>query len=347
MSRSVAGRRSLAVTTAIAILGTLMTTACGGQSPPFSPSSPSSSPSVSVSPSVDPVPSGGSVVGLSGWLYYFAYPDVYRLTPAGLELVLADAPSASVSPDGAWIAYVDEASLELVVVDRDGGQPRSVLSGVVGTGYEPAWSPDSRRLLVARMAGDAGQVSFGVVDVASGVFTALPQQIQAIHPLWSADGQHLGYATGTCQIGIADADGGNARIVPVFGDFDPAVNPQRRRSCDPYSLSPDGALMAVNQRTGDEPDGDVGRDLAADAVVDTRTGADVALPVSGQVWSVLFSPNGEVLVRSTTDGGDTFTLTLLNADLTIKTQVAEPATVTEGPCGQNLTNCALLAHTPN
>jgi hypothetical protein len=71
----------------------------------------------------------------------------------------------------------------------------------------------------------------------------------------------------------------------------------------------------------------------------------VPVPVPGQVWSVLFQPNGAVLVRST--DGDTFTLTLLNPDLTIKTQVAEPAAVTAAPCGQNQIPCALLAYTPN
>jgi TolB protein len=341
MSGRVAGRRRFAVTTTIAILGTLLTTACAGQGSPASPS-PSVSASVSVTPSV--VPSGGSVVGLSGWLYYYSYPELYRLTPAGLELVLR-APHATVSPDGLQIAYVDDAG-ELIVTDRDGGQARSVLSGVVGLGFEPAWSADSRRLLVARLPdGGDGPVIYGVVDVASGVFTPLAEQIQGIHPLWSADGQHVGYATGTCQLMVADADGRNARMVPVVGDPDPAVNPQRRASCDPYSLSPDGLLMAVDQAVGDEPWGDIARGLAADTVVDTRTGAEVALPVSGQIWAVLFLPNGEVLVRST--DGDTFTLTLLNPDLSIKTQIPEPPAASANPCGQSTYSCGLLAYTPN
>jgi TolB protein len=346
MSGRVAGRRRFAVATSIAILGTLMTAACGGQAPPTAPSS--TSPSVSAPPSVEPVPSGGSVVGLSGWLYYYSYDELFRLTPAGLELVLRGR-YVSVSPDGLWIAYVDEGAGELIVTDRDGGQARSVLSGVVGLGYEPAWSPDSRRLLVARLpAGSSeGPLTYGVVDVASGAFTPLREQIQGIHPLWSADGRRLGYVTGTCQLMVADADGGNQRMVPVIGDPDPVVNPRRRAVCDPYSISPDGSLMAVNQVVGDEPYGDVARDLFADTVVDTRTGAEVALPVSGQVWAVLFLPNGEVLVRSSTDDGGTFTLTLLNPDLSIKTQVPEPLAASATPCGQSAFACALFAYTPS
>jgi TolB protein len=275
---------------------------------------------------------------------------LYRLTPAGLEFVLRGR-YASVSPDGSQIAYVDEdhsgAAGELIVTDRDGGQARSVLSDVVGLGFEPAWSPDSRRLLVARLpeGSSEGPVVYGVVDVATGAFTPLRQQIEGLHPLWSADGQHVGYVTGTCQLMVADADGGNQRMVPVIGDPDPVVNPQRRFGCDLYSISPDGSLMAVDQAVGDEPWGDIGGSLAADVVIDTRTGAEVPLPVPGQLRAVLFLPNGEVLVRST--DGDTFTLTLLNPDLSIKTQVPEPPVASANPCGQSTYACALLAYTPN
>lgn len=344
-------RRAYVVPTGLAAaVAVLMTTACTSQTPqppatatPTQSSSPTASATVGVIPV--PVPPGGSVAGLPGWLYYMDYPNVYRLTPAGAELVLAEAWNATVSPDGLWIAYVDDESGELIVADRAGGQARSLMSGVIGVGYEPAWSPDSTRLLVGRSPDADGIVTLGVVEVASGAFTELPHQPEAIHPLWSADGQHLGFATGTCQIGIADVDGGNARQVPVFGSLDVSVNPERRRSCDPYSISPDGGLMAVNQRTGDEPDGDVGRDLWADAVVDTQTGADVALPVPGRLAAVLFLPNGEVLVRST--DGDTFTLTLLSPDWTVKAQVAEPAAIASSACGTSVWGCSLLAYTPN
>jgi TolB protein len=278
----------------------------------------------------------GSVAGLPGWLYFVEGDRLVRLTGSGPQVVLSSGGySASVSPDGGSVAYVDDGA-DVVVVDRDGRRPRTVLRGSVIAGFEPVWSPDSRRLLAVKNAGE-GRVTFGVVTVASGSFAPLAHQLdRAIHPLWSADGRHLGYATGTCQIGVADVDGGNARVVPVFGDMSSAANPQRRRSCDPYSMSVDGRLVAVNQRTGDEEDGDIGRDLVADAVVDTRTGEDVALPVSGQISAVLFLPSGEILVRSGGAGGRQ--LTLLNPDRSVKTRVVEPATVA---------NANLLAYTPN
>jgi TolB protein len=275
-----------------------------------------------------PSPVPGSIVGLPGWLYYWQSPDrLVRLTGTGTVTVLdAGGQSANVSPDGTSVAFLDENGT-VYVADRDGGNRRAVLTGTAGAGYEPVWSPDSKRLLAGRpRSGGEGGVRLGVVDVAAGTFTPLADQPESvIHPLWTADGRHFGYATGICQIGVADADGGNARLVPVFASNDATVNPQMRRSCDPYSISPDGSLMAVHQRTGDEPDGDIGRDLIANAVVDTRTGADVRLPVTGTVNAVLFQPDGTILVRTTGSGGNR--LTLLNPDRTVRLSIDEPASV--------------------
>jgi TolB protein len=323
-SRSVA-RRTLLTASAFAVL---LTAACGtGHAVAAGAAAlPSSSPSQSPSPAVPVAES------ITGPFYYADSDRLVRADGSDVDTVLdAGAYSANVSPDGAHIAFVDSNG-NVVVSDRDGGQRRTVSRGSIGAGYEPAWSPDSKRLLVAR--GAAGEVTMGIVTVASAKFVALRHQpAEAIHHLWSADGQHLGYATGTCEIGVADADGGNARIVPVFGDLDKVVNPKERRSCDPYSISPDGRLIAVNQRTGDEPDGDIGRDLFANALIDTRTGQNVTLPVQGGITAILFETDGDLLVRT-----GNRRLTLLGPDHTIKAQVAEPAAVS----GFNL-----LAHTPN
>jgi TolB protein len=326
---------------AAAAMVAAMTAACGNPPPPTDPS-----PSLSTSPSPSATRSPASlgpqsVAGLPGWLFYVGYDRVYRLTPQGLVLVLSDAYEASVSPDGSGIAYGDDSG-RLYVADADGGQVRALLPDefLAVTGYEPSWSADSRRLLVGRSLGD-GAMELGVVEVASASFTPLPHQLRVVHPMWSAGGQWLGFATGTCQIGVADAVGGNARQVPVFGNRDASVNPTRRRSCDPFSVSSDGSLMAVHQRVEDQTDGDIGRDRAANAVVDTRTGADVPLPVDGRLRAVLFLPDGGALVRST--AGSTTTLTLLGPDLTVVISVTEPAAATEtcAPVG-----CNLMAYVP-
>jgi TolB protein len=326
-THAVRARAGLLPVTALVAVGAaaLLTAGCGTKSA-VATGKPTASATASA-PAASPVPSstagaagggsggaGGSVAGLPGQLYYVDHDRVLRLAQGGPVAVLSTGGwSASVAPDGTAIAFVDQ-NADVVVTDRNGQHARTVLRGSVGAGYEPAWSADSRRLLTVKSTG-GGHVQYGVVDVASGTFAPLAHQLpDAIHPMWSAGGR-IGYATGTCQLGTADADGGNARIVPGFGG-------RGRRSCDPYSISADGNLMAVHQRTGDEPDGDIGRDLYANAVVDTRTGADVALPVTGSVSAVAFEPGGDILMR-TTDGR----LTLLNPDRTVKAHGTEPAPV--------------------
>ncbi|MEV0713444.1 hypothetical protein [Asanoa sp. NPDC050611] len=335
--------RSAAVACVLAVAGVftwqLGLPATQGNTPAVAPPSAVDLPSVSPSPTATPSspPSStpaavGSIVGLPGWLYYADADRLVRLTRSGTQTVLsAGAYNANVSPDGTSVAFID-GDQHVVVADRDGHDKRTVLRDSIDAGFEPAWSPDSQRLLVAKSAGDGGR-TMGVVNVASGAFTALAHQPDGMHFLWSAGGHRLGYATGECRIGTADADGGNARLVPVFGDLDSKSNPELRRSCDPFSISADGKLMAVNQRTGDQPDGDIGRDVFANAVVDVATGADVRLPVTGAVTAVLFQPDGGILVRTENNK-----LTLLGADRTVKAQVTEPA---------NVRDMSLLGYSPS
>jgi TolB protein len=317
---------------AAAIGGTLIalfTAACtshpaatrGASAPDPGPPPASPTPTASATPA--------AIGGITGTLYYVDhYPDrdqVLRSTPAGVTRVLpAGGHSANVSPDGRRIAYITDGA-DLVVTDGAGAQPRTVMHGVADPGYEPAWSPDGTRLLVTRQdpKGPGGQP--GIVDVATGRFTVLAHDPRGIHYLWSADGQHLGYSTGVCQLGLADPDGGNAHLVPVLGSQDPKLNPDQRRTCDPYSISPDGTRMAVDLHTGDMPDGDIGRGLHANAVIDTRTGTSVRLPVTGTVTAVLFQRDGGMLVRTRT--GESTALVRLSAAGTVVGRATEtPAT---------------------
>jgi TolB protein len=320
----------------IAVSAGLLTTACAkpqpvAAAPPTPSASAAASPTVSVTASatatVSATSTGPSHV-LKGSLYY-AEVKVQRITNSTLATVLnGNSFTATVSPDGRSVAFVDDAGT-LDVTTRDGHPIRTVLTDVAGAGYEPAWSPDSTKVLIWHGS------KLGTVDVHTNHFTALAHDPGGIHYLWSADGQHLGYATGTCQIGIADADGGHAHLVPVLGNMNTSVNPKRKRSCDPYSISADGSRIAVNLRTGDMPDGDIGRDLFANAVIDTRTGATVSLPVSGPIAAILFQADGGMLIRSTVSGHYRLTLTDAQGHIT--------ALVTESTAVRNM---SLLAYTP-
>ncbi|MDG6101207.1 hypothetical protein Daura_00230 [Dactylosporangium aurantiacum] len=285
--------------------------ATAAPSPPVLPSSaPPSSPSV---PSSSP-PVAGSVAGLPGWLYYqpaagsSGTTTLARLDGGRLVPVASGVDFPTVSPDGTAIAALDGD--RVVITDRDGKHRRHLGSGLAGVGYEPAWSPAGDRILVAGGPADS-RPRYGVLTVATGAFTPLPHDPGGIHYLWSGDGKRLGYATGECRIGVADADGGNARLVPTV------------RSCDPFSLSPDGSMIAVDVILPGQDAGDIGPNRTADAIIDTSTGKAVTLPVTGAVTQILFGSDGTILVRASRPGGTT--LTLLAADRSVRTTVTEPA----------------------
>jgi TolB protein len=281
----------------------------------FPSTGPSDRPSSLPTGSTSSVPAGGTdaIEGLT--LYYDGNDSLLRLDKSGPKKIAGvSAYSANVSPDGSKIAFIENGAV--VVTDQDGRQPQTVLTGAVGAGYEPSWSPDSKRVLTGKVAGEQ-QTALGVITVATKTFTPLPHQpAELIHPLWTGDGKHIAYATGTCQLATADIDGSNTKLVPNY-----ANTPGGRRSCDPYSVNHDGTLISVNQRTGDEPDGDIGRDSTANAIVDTRTGTNITLPVTGTITAITFLPTGDILVRTTGK------LTLLGADRTVRTQITEPAGV--------------------
>ncbi|WP_426508578.1 TolB family protein [Dactylosporangium sp. McL0621] len=247
---------------------------------------------------------------LTGTLYFSGGDDLYRLNKSTPKKIAGvHAYTANVSPDDTRIAFIE--GTDVVVADRDGQHRQTVLTGTPDIGWEPAWSGDSQRLLVAKVTADS--TTIGVVTVATKAFAPLARQSgEGIHPLWSGDGKKIAYGTGDCRLGIMNADGSGAKVIPNVGD---------RHNCDPYSVNRDGTLVAVDQRVGDEPWGDIGRDSSANAVVDTRTGQNVSLPVTGTISAIVFLPTGEILVR--TAGR----LTLLDADRTVRTQITEPAAV--------------------
>lgn len=247
-----------------------------------------------------------AVASLTGTAYYLAddFTKLVRVTKGTVTVVIPASGgliAPAFSPDGRQLAVLSSSGT-LRLYDADGGEGHTLATGLAKVGYEPSWSPDGTRILVAKPHGSAGQVTLGTVPVAGGAFTALPHQpSDVIHPMWLADG--IVFATGECRIGTTDATGDHTRLVPVFGT---SAAPQKARSCDPFNASPDGRL-ALQVRINDEPDGDIGPDYAANAILDPSTGALTHVQIPGDVEQIVFQVDGDAIVRTKNAGHLTLT----------------------------------------
>jgi TolB protein len=271
-----------------------------------------------------------SIEGLPGTLFYanFDTQSHVRLTPTGAKPAHRDGVP---SPDGARTAWIDQREDEsfgtLMVTDVQGQSPRALFRHVEPVGYGPAWSPDGTSLLIAKHldTDSDDDTRPGLVSVASGRFTALPKLNPYLHFEWSGDGHTLAFTTGECRLLTSRADGSGIRQIPVLGDDDRTKNPAGVSACDVVSVNHDGSRITVDLIGNGEPSGDIAGAACADTVIDTATGAAVALPVHGTMLAALYRPDGNLLVR--TRAGDKTTLTLFAPDNTVLAAVAEPASM--------------------
>jgi TolB protein len=270
-----------------------------------------------------PVVAARSMPGLPGALFYLT-PEhhLVRLTPINELLPLGtQAWGADVSPDGRRVARIEQDG-DVLVTDHEGDEARRIYRDAAPYGIGPAWSPDGTKLLIARSAGDA-HLHPGLLNVATGRFTELPRLNHHLHLRWSGDGRSLAFTTGECRVLTSTATGTKMRVVPVLGDPSRKKNPSGTYACDVVSVNRDGTRLAVNLKGPSDPAGDIVGDMTANAVIDTATGATVALPVRGTVLAVLYRPDGTMLIRSRK--GTATTLTVLGPDGTRVAKVTEPA----------------------
>lgn len=353
-SRRLAIRR--AVTTTAAVVALVGVSAAGvsqvlpdhtapqpGTSHSATPSPEPSSPSAGPAPSASSAPtaSSGGLTTTLRTLYYIDFAGTAdtgrqpmvswtpgQATPKRLNIPAAAneaALTANVSPDGRWLSWVDGgnyASLALHLVDLATGKDRVLRDHADPECIEPAWAPDSHRLFIGSPNDPAapghGEPA-GVLDVISGKFAPLAKQVHGCHVTWAADGTAIGFADGAGKIFVANPDGSGQRTVPGLGD---TAHPPY--SLDLESVSPQGRRIALWWNDGSRPGGDVARGLNSNAVVDTRTGQKVKLPVStGLLLQVVFQPDGGMLLR--VKGDQHNQLILVAADGTELDRHDEPA----------------------
>ncbi|MFN8528423.1 MAG: hypothetical protein U0670_07420 [Anaerolineae bacterium] len=125
-----------------------------------------------------------------------------------------------VSPDGAWIVFTRNAALteinpELWLAASDGSAPNRR----IGSGVQPAWSPDSRLLVYAQafQEGDAQNYELMLMDVMRGEsFRLTRSPFFDLYPAWSLDGTQIVFSTqrsGTPQVSVMNANGRDPRLL--------------------------------------------------------------------------------------------------------------------------------------
>jgi Tol biopolymer transport system component len=122
------------------------------------------------------------------------------------------------SPDGKWIAFASRrpGGRGLWLMRADGGAARRLTTGEIPE-PEPAWSPDSSRLVFVRRG------ALFTVEISSGSATKLPieglQEGTIRNPAWSPDGRQVAFVHGRASeyLGIGPDPGGLLYVVPSEG----------------------------------------------------------------------------------------------------------------------------------
>ncbi|GII22239.1 TolB family protein [Planosporangium mesophilum] len=296
---------------------------------------PSTTPSVTPTPDTSSAPTGASTSQATsfGRLYYVDRPDSTNPSPVTSWLVGVALPesafatlpaetaylNANVSPDGRQLSYVTQDG-GLHLVDLRTGRDRMIRGNVDGLCNEPVWAPDNRRLIIgdtSNRPANGPSSRPGVLDVYTDTFTPFPEQVTGCHFAWSSDDTAIAYADGAGKIFVANADGSGRRAVPGLGDGKPPYG------FDLESVSGQGRRIALRWNDGSMPAGDAARNLYSNAVIDTRTGQKVKLPVTTGLLQVVFRPDGGMLLR--VKGDQHNQLLLVAADGTELDRRDEPA----------------------
>jgi Tol biopolymer transport system component len=174
-----------------------------------------------------------------------------RIAVVDLEMlavrILVEGSLPSWSPDGRLIAFL--RGFQLFVVDAGGGEPRRLAPGLVVTGvavFEPAWSPDGTRIVLAGGDEEAGTTfprtsEIHVVRVSDGRATAITSTgLEKTGPTWSPDGTAIVFAERIldeprAELVLIGPDGSGRRAL---------THPSELEFDDHPAWSPDGSLVA-------------------------------------------------------------------------------------------------------
>ncbi|HEV8336556.1 MAG TPA: protein kinase [Candidatus Polarisedimenticolia bacterium] len=181
-----------------------------------------------------------------------------RLTPDSKE----DDWSPAFSPDGQWIAFRSEGEGKGIFVMGATGESAH---RVADFGFNPAWSPDGKELLVATEGltdptSRSTRSQLWRIDVMSGEKKQIPmKQDDAVQPSWSPHGKRIAFwglpaGTGKRVLYTVAADGGEATALndDNFFNWCPVWSPDGKYL---YFASDRGGSMNLWRRPIDEQTG--------------------------------------------------------------------------------------------
>jgi len=190
-------------------------------------------------------------------------------------------------PDGASVAFTSYLrGHPEIFVQRPGGQPTPVVSGVMATGI--AYSPDGRRIAYSMAQGEAAQIFVANTDGSGARAVTNTPFIINSSPTWSPDGKRLAFVSnrgGSPQIYVMSAEGGEAKRLTFQGNYNQTPD-----------WSPRGDLIAFTAR--DERNAFDLFTVNVDNGKITRLTQD-----QGNNEEPVFSPNGRLILFSSNRKG--------------------------------------------
>jgi hypothetical protein len=294
--------------------------ACAKPSQP-QPSTPSVTPSTAITPTAPTTTAtvASSLSSLTGTLYFLGPPSsaggVYTLHNGVLTRILGNSSfafyqTATVSPDGqriVWVLNDAVGATGQLRVHTVGGGDTTIGPNTIINVLTPQYLPDAGEVIVGYGSNQSGEL-----NLTSGTMS----------PYWS-----------TCCLYLISDDGayailnGTSRVVlssPSTAPV-PVVAPSGERYRRIQSLAPDGQHAIVLMQPIGAPEGDPGRTLQSNAIVNYVTGTSEATPGGGTLKAGVYYHDGSAILR--VDAGGTDTVRLVSPTGTVVDHLDLPTSV--------------------